>query len=258
MPTRKQHVVMPKVLFIDIETSPNIAYVWEKYEQDVLGDFIKERMIISFAWKWAGSPKVEARAIPDYYGYKANPSNNKKLIEFLHSLFSAADIIVAQNGDAFDIKMANAEFIQYGLTPPPPYKTVDTLKVARAKFRFNSNKLDDLGKRLGIGRKIHTGGFGLWVGCIQGKKKSWDKMVKYNKQDVVLLEKIYLKLRPWMTNHPNMNVFDGIPACTVCKSTRLTRQGWCMTTMGRRRQYQCQNCGKWSTGKLEKSGLELR
>jgi hypothetical protein len=258
MPIAKPPVIMPKVLFIDIENMPNIAYVWGKYEQDVLGDFLQERMIISVAWKWLGSPKVEAMSIPDYYGYKKNPTKNKKLIEKLHSLFSAADIIVAQNGDCFDIKMANAEFIQYGLTPPPPYKTVDTLKVARAKFKFNSNKLDDLGKRLGLGRKLHTGGFKLWLDCLQGKKKAWDKMVKYNKQDVVLLEKIYLKLRPWMTNHPNMNVFDGISACVVCKSTRINKRGWEMKPLGRRRRYQCMDCGKWMGGQLEKAGLTLR
>jgi DNA polymerase elongation subunit (family B) len=263
MPKAKPHVVPPKVIFFDIESSPNIAYVWGKYEQNVIGDYLQERKIISVSWKWLGSKKVESMSIPDFYGYKdttrvVNSLKNRKLIFKLHEVLSPADIIVAQNGDNFDIKMSNAEFIQYGLSPLPPYKTIDTLKIARAKFSFNSNKLDDLGKRLGLGEKVHTGGFGLWVGCLKGDKKSWDKMIEYNKQDVLLLEKIYLKFRPWMTNHPNMNVFDGIPGCPVCKSTHVTKQGWGMTALGRRRQYQCQNCGKWSSGKLEKAGLELR
>ena len=248
---------VPKILLIDLETSPNIAYTWGKYEQDALGDFIQERMIICFAWKWLGKPGIQVKAIPDFYGYKPSPKKNKKLIESLHSLFSSADIIVAQNGDSFDVKMANAEFVQYGLAPPPPYKTIDTLKIARAKFRFNSNKLDDIGHRLGLGRKVKTGGFDLWLGVMRGEKSAWDKMREYNKQDVILLEKIYMKFRPWTANHPNMNVFDGHPGCPACRSANVVRNGFNMTRMGRKRRYHCMDCGKWSLGQLEKPGLTL-
>lgn len=249
--------MQPKILIFDIETSPNVAYIWNKYEQDALGDFIHERKIISVAWKWFGKAKVESMSIPEFYGYRNPELKNKKLIEKLHSLFCSADVLVAQNGDSFDIKMANAEFVQYGMKPVPKLKTVDTLKVARNKFRFNSNKLDDLGKRLGLGRKMKTGGFQLWVDCLRGSKKAWDKMVKYNKQDVVLLEKIYIKLRPWMTNHPNMNVFDGAQGCPVCRSNKIQARGYGMTVHGRRRRYQCQNCGHWCRGKYETAGLML-
>jgi len=244
----------PKVLLFDLETSPNIAYVWGKYEQNVIGDFLKERMIISVAWKWLNEKTVHASSIPDYYGYKPNPTKNKKLIEKIHSLFMSADILVGQNGDNFDIKRANAAFIEHGLMPPHPHKTIDTLKVARAKFDFNSNKLDDLGAKLGLGRKLKTGGFDLWKGCLDGDKASWAKMVEYNKQDVVLLEKIYLKFRPWIKNHPNMNVFDASNGCSSCKSTKLRRRGFSMTKKGRRQQYQCLSCGAWMTGEFTKAG----
>jgi hypothetical protein len=176
----------------------------------------------------------------------------------LHSLFSAADILVAQNGDNFDIKMANAEFIQYGLKPTPPHKTVDTLKVARAKFRFNSNKLDDLGARLGLGRKVKTGGFDLWLGCLRGQKAAWNRMREYNKKDVILLEKIYMKLKPWMTNHPNVNALDGVDACPVCGSTDIQRRGWHMTLAGRKQRFQCQKCGKWALGSFASAGLSIK
>lgn len=248
----------PRILLFDIETSPNVAYVWEKYEQNVIGDFIRERMIISVAWKWLHEKTVHSMCIPDFYGYKSKKLQNKKLIEKLHSLFSAADILVAQNGDNFDIKMANAEFIQYGLKPPPPHKTVDTLKVARSKFRFNSNKLDDLGARLGLGRKVKTGGFDLWLGCLRGEKSSWDRMSFYNKNDVILLEKIYYKLRPWMTNHPNLNVFDGGQGCPYCKSTHVNSQGFQLMPTGRKRRWHCMDCGKWSKGAFESAGLALK
>jgi len=258
MPVPTTAVKRPRVLFFDLETSPNVAYIWNKYEQNALGDFVKERMIISIAWKFLGEHDVKALSIPDFYGYKSKISKNRKLIEAIHKLFCAADILVAQNGDNFDIKMANSEFIQYGLKPPPTRSSVDTLKIARQKFRFNSNKLDDIGARLGCGRKIKTGGFDLWQGCMDGDKRAWSKMVKYNKQDVVLLEKIYLKLRPWAKGHPNMNVLDVASGCVVCKSKHIIKKGSRMTTTGKRQEYQCQDCGRWMSGVLVSSGLLIK
>jgi hypothetical protein len=247
-----------KVLLFDIETAPNLAYVWDKYEQDVIA-FKKERYMLSFSYKWLGDAKIHAYSLPMFKGYKKNPEDDKELVRKLHQLFEDADIIVAHNGDNFDIKMANAAFARHGLTPPAPYKTVDTLKVARAKFRFNSNKLDDIGSLLGLGRKHDTGGFKLWLGCLAGLNSAWKKMVDYNKQDVVLLEKVYLKLRPWMTNHPNMNLDDGkAPACPVCKSTEVIRRGFAYTSVSRRQRYCCADCGKWSVGKIQKVDVEIR
>jgi hypothetical protein len=247
-----------RVLLFDIETSPNIAYIWGKYEQDALGDFVKERQIISFAWKWLGEKIVRVLALPMFKGYKKHPDDNRELITRLHKIISAADVVVGHNVDEFDDKMANAEFISYGLPPPPPHKTVDTLKVAKAKFRFNSNKLGDLGRRLGLGKKVDTGGFELWAGCLRGNRKSWARMMKYNKQDVVLLEKIYLKLRPWMGNHPDMNAIDGKIGCPICKSPNLQSRGWSISGSGRRKRFQCKACSKWSVGKLVKGEWKFR
>ena len=244
-----------KILFFDIETSPNIVYTWGYYEQNVI-KVIKERKIISVAWKWYGNKTVHSMCIPDFYGYNNCIKNNERLIRKLHSLFCSADVLVGQNSDNFDIKMANSEFVQYGLTPPPPHKTIDTLKVARSKFRFNSNKLNDIGIRLGLGEKIKTGGFELWENCMAGKKDAWALMVKYNKQDVVLLEKVYLKFRGWVKNHPNMNAFDLRPVCTTCKSNNILKRGWFFSKIGRRHRYQCYDCGNWMVGQLIKAKHE--
>lgn len=252
--------MQPKILLFDLENSPNLAFTWGKYEQDTLGDMVQRRKVISISWKWFHKKTFHVASVPDFYGYKFHWLDipNKKLIEKIHSLFCAADILVAQNGDNFDIKMANAEFIQHGLTPTPPHKTVDTLKIARSKFKLNSNKLDDVGESLGLGRKLKHPGFDMWVGCMKGDRASWKIMKEYNKQDVVLLEKVYVKLRPWMTNHPNMNVLDGKGECTVCRSTRMMKRGWHLTNMGRRQQWKCLDCGKWSLGVLVQAGLTLR
>ncbi len=247
-----------KVLLYDIESSPNIAYVWGKYEQNVLGDFIKERQVISVAWKWLDEKQIHCLSLPMLPTYKKNPEDNKGLILKIHELFSQADIVVGHNVDAFDDPMSNSEFLIHGLKPPPPHKSVDTLKFARHKFRFNSNKLGDLGKRLKIGAKVHTGGFELWSACLRGDKKAWARMVLYNMGDVSLLEKIYLKMRPWMSNHPNIT--DGGIGCPACGSKRYQSRGVARFSQGYRHKFQCQEygCSKWFRGAIVKKEWRFR
>ena len=162
-------------------------------------------------------------------------------------MFDSADILIGHNGDAFDIKWANRMFAKYNLTPPSQYKTIDTLKVARQKFKFNSNKLDDLGNYLGVGRKIKHEGFELWKKCMAGDDKAYKDMIKYNKQDVKLLEDVYLKLRPYMNTHPVINPSSDL-ICPVCGGRHIQKRGWMFTNVFMKQRLQCQGCGKWFTG----------
>ena len=175
-------------------------------------------------------------------------------------LLDKADVVIAHNGDSFDIKKTNTRFAIHGMKPPSPYKSIDTKKLAKKYFKFDSNKLDDLGMYLSVGKKLSAGGFATWKGCMQGDKKSWKRMVDYNKQDVVLLEKVYLALRPWMTNHPNINILDErLGACPTCGSDKVQKRGWAITPVNRKQRYHCQNCGRWSMGRSEKNtGIIIR
>jgi len=241
-----------KILLFDIETTPLLGYTWGKYEQDVIS-FVKENHLLCFAYKWLGERAVHAYSLPDFPGYKKDRENDRQLVQKLWDLFDEADAVIAHNGIDFDIKVANAFFARHGLRPPKPFKSIDTKREAKKRFRFNSNKLDDLGNYLGLGRKIDTGGIALWYGCMAGDASAWRKMVAYNKQDVVLLEKVYLKLRPWMETHPNLNVLEGRrDACPNCGGGHLQARGWNISRVARARRFQCRDCGAWSTGKREK------
>ena len=247
----------PKILFFDLENSPNLGYSWDKYEQDILR-FKKEWFLLSFAAKWKES-RVFAKALPDYGGYAHNKTNDEHLVRDIWRLFDEADIIVAHNGKKHDIRKANARFAFYGLKPPSPYKVFDTLQHAWRVYKFNSNKLDDLGNYLGLGRKIATGGADLWFDCMKGDPKAWKKMVRYNKQDVVLLEKVYNHFLPWAEQHPNLGVYASKEACPKCGSTHMISRGFARTVAGWYRQFQCRDCGGWSrAGKLEQKIKTLR
>jgi len=247
----------PAIVLLDIETSPNLGYVWGKWQQDVI-EFDKEWHILCFAYKWLGDKKAKIVALPDFAGYAKDKENDRKVVEKLHDILTKADVVIAHNGDGFDIPKINTRFVYHGIRPPEPFKTVDTCRIAKSKFGFTSNKLDDIGRYLRVGRKMKHGGFDVWRGCMAGDKGAWNTMKRYNVQDVHLLEQVYLKLRPWMTNHPNLNAYTGTDACPKCQGWNLRRQGYKVLVVGKRQQFQCKDCGAWSYGKIESSGIIIR
>lgn len=235
----------PRVLLIDIETAPLVGYAWSKWETNII-DTIKDFYILSFAYKWIDDKKVRSLALPDFPLYKKDPENDLQLCHNIWPLLNQADIVVAHNGDSFDIKKINARFLVHGTLIPSPYKTIDTKKIAKKYFKFDSNKLDELGRQLGIGRKMQHGGFELWKGCMSGDTKSWKTMVEYNKQDVELLEKVFLKLRPWMNNFPVVRSENG--DCRNCEGSHLQKRGFSFTRTSKIQRLQCQDCGAWNLG----------
>ena len=242
-----------KLLFYDVETAPNLSYTWGKWEQNVI-EFERDWYILSFAYKWRGG-KTKVVALPDFPRYKRDKKDDKYLIRELWKLFNEATITVAHNNKTFDNKKANTRFIQLGLPPPAPYKVFDTLPIVRKYFKFDSNKLDDLGRYLGIGRKVETGGYVLWRECLRGNMKAWRKMKKYNATDVDLLERLYLKLLPWVQE---VQTREG---CPKCGSSELQKRGYRFTVGMRYQRLQCKSCGGWSSErkgeKIEKTLMSL-
>ena len=184
-----------RTLLYDIETAPNIAYVWGKYDQNVL-EYQQEWYILCFAYRWLDEDKTHVVTQFQFRKeFKADPSDDFRVVKKLHSLFDEADIIVAHNGNSFDQKKSAARFLCHGFDPPSSYRQIDTCREARKHFNFNSNKLGDLGNTLGIGAKAETGGFKTWLACMNGDKAAWQKMGEYNIKDVDLLHEVYLRIR---------------------------------------------------------------
>lgn len=229
----------PIVYLIDIETSPNLAYVWGKYEQNAIA-FQREWELLSFAYKRLGSPKTHCIARPDF-----KDKTDRAITLAVWAVLNEADVVIAHNGDQFDVRKLRAKFVEHGLTPTRPFKTIDTKKIAKSQFMFNSNSLNDLAATLKLGAKMQTGGFDLWLGCMAGDAKAWRKMVKYNRHDVVLLEKVYDRLKAWHPSHPNLPLYEDRPGCPVCSSPRVQRRGFQILKLKKNARFQCQGCGHW-------------
>lgn len=253
-----------RILFFDIETAPTRASVWGRWKQNVgLNQVLSEGYVLCYAAKWLGTKNVFLDALPFYKDYKNKKfkENDYNVVRSLWNLLDQADIVIAHNAARFDVPLMNSRFVFWGMTPPSPYKVVDTLLIARGVFKFPSNSLDSLGAYLKVGRKIHNTGMDLWNRCIDRDKEAWKEMLEYNDGDVVLLEKVYMKLRAWDKKAPNVAVYtdDTTARCTVCGSEDLIAGSFPVyTNLSSFASYSCNNCGHWNRGRSNNFSLLKR
>lgn len=230
-----------KILFLDIETAPNLAHVWGIWQQDVgINQIMENGYVLCWSAKWFGQDTQFSSIQTD--GYLG-------MLVKVHALLDAADVVIHYNGRSFDIPTLNREFVIHKLPPPAPYKEVDLLQVVKQKFRFPSNKLEYVSRALGLSGKIKHSGHELWIGCMQNDPASWEEMRQYNVRDTELLEELYMKLRPWVRNHPNVLNYterrDDV-SCPTCGSHNLQSRGTYRSSVQTYQRYHCQDCGTWS------------
>jgi len=234
-----------KRLFFDIETSPNIGLFWTAgYKQTISHEnIIKERAIICICYKWAGEDKVYSLTWDEN-------QNDKKLLEQFVEIVNEANEIVGHNGDRFDLPWIRTRCLYHRIPIFPNYTTLDTLKNSRSRFKFNSNKLDYIANFLGLGKKIHTG-YDLWKKIVLDKdKQSLEQMVEYCKNDVILLEKVYNELSPYIPAKTHHGIILGGEkhSCPECGSIDMRFSQKRYTALGTPRiQLQCNSCHKYHT-----------
>jgi len=243
----------PKVLFLDIETAPNLATVWSIWNQNIaISQLLESSYTLCWAAKWMHSDKVMFDSVKQ--------SGKEGVIKSIWKLVNEADIVIHYNGRRFDMPVLNREFLLLRLPPPTPYKQIDLYVAVKKKFQFVSHKLDYVAKMLGMPGKIKTT-HQLWLDCMNGKADAWKHMKAYNINDVIELEKVYKRILGWIEGHPNMGLWaekEGA-VCPNCGGDKLHSKGLQKSMTQVYRRYQCQDCGKWSRSryaeKVGKSGL---
>lgn len=231
-----------KVLVFDIEISPMKGYFWRTWKENIGKDQLTDPwFVLTWSAKWLYSPDMMNDRLTSE---EALNQDDSRVVQSLWDLFDSADIIIAHNALKFDVPRMNTRFILNDLKPPSPYQVIDTLKVAQKEFAFPHNNLDALGNFFGIGRKIKTD-FSLWDNCYHGDETALQEMLDYNDQDVILLEDVYVRLRPWIKSHPNMNLFTEDGVCPACGSRHIINTGTYRTNVNEYLAEQCE-CGAWS------------
>ena len=232
----------PKVLLIDLETAPNLGYVWGMYEQNVI-DLKQGWYILCFSYRWLHEKKTHTVSLRDFKRYKRDKEDDRELCKSLWKLFDEASLIIAHN-IRFDVKKSYARFIKHGLPPPSPSQYYCTLAAARKHFAFSSNRLNDLARYLLGARKHPHSGWDTWRRVLTGCEKAWRVLTKYNAKDVDLLHKLYLKLRGWGV-HPRLVLPHQETFCPTCTSDRTVKRGVKHFRKHTKQQRKCLDCESW-------------
>jgi len=248
---------LPKILIVDIETAPMKAYVWSRWKQNIhLPQTLSEWFMLTWSAKFLFSPEILSARLTSEEVFT---ENDCRIVTDLWTLLNDADIVIAHNGDAFDIPKINSRFILNGLPPTSPYVTIDTKKVSAKQFGFSSNKLDALAIYFGFKVKLDTT-FELWAECMKGNETALAYMEEYNRHDAELLEEVYLRLRPWINSHPNVAMYieSEVPVCTHCGSDHLVLETKdYVTQTGKYNVYRC-GCGALSRVRTSSLSKEAR
>jgi len=233
-----------KILIFDIETAPLEVYSWSLWPKFIdHGQVIQDWTVLTWSAKWLDEPHMmNASVSPD------SPRDDFDVCEQLWQLLDEADIVVAHNGDKFDLKRMNTRFFLLGLPEPSHYRSVDTLKVAKRRFNFTSNRLDYISKMTGGPGKVSHEGFSMWKKCLMGDADALRAMQEYNDGDVIELERVYKEMRGWDNRHPNLGMYsDSEEVCPNCGSDNLEATGRFYTTQTQKyATFRCGDCGKIS------------
>lgn len=226
------------IKFWDTEFTPNKGFFWGLWDQNIAPSFIEEsQRMLCYGVKTYKKP---VSVVDERVG-------RKEMLTQLRDELTGVDLLVSWNGAKYDTRMANRGFVKEGLTPPAPYKEVDLMRIVKQRFAFPSNKLDYVAQELGVGKKVDTGGFGLWKGVMAGDEAAWKKMRRYQKQDVVLLEELFEILKPWIKMPHPVTDKTGL-ACRNCGGVNLQSRGTAKTLQGVYPRFQCTTCGTWMRG----------
>ena len=232
-----------KILVLDIEWRPTKAYVWQPWKENITPEKIIEHGgLLCVGAKWLGDKNTEL--------FSEWEHGHEEMLYRIHDMMSHADAVVTYNGDKFDLRKLEGEFLLHGLEPPPPLTSIDCLKAVK-KFGFFMNRLGFVAPLLALGGKMEHEGMPLWIKVMEGDADAQKRMTKYCIQDVVILEKLYVRIRPFIRNHPHLGR-AGAEQCGACGSSHLQSRGTRRTRAYKIGRLHCQSCGAWQDGKRTK------
>jgi len=247
-----------KILILDIENAPMLSFSWGLWQQNIQDSMRVEgnrSYMMTVAAKWYGEDEI--------FYFETRTEDDSKVIRQIMELVDEADLIVGHNAKQFDMKKLNAYALLNGLTPPSPYRVIDTMLIAKKECAFERNTLKYLSGALCKHTKSEHGkftGFELWSECMKGNEEAWAEMKHYNIQDVLVTEELYEILRPWAKGHPSVVVGSKshTKRCTSCGSGALVPAGYSHTNVSQFKRYKCEDCGSYSRGRSNQLTKEDR
>jgi DNA polymerase elongation subunit (family B) len=246
----------PKIVIFDLETLPNLKEALKVWPQlsSFPGKTLRAQVstIICAGFKIYGKRKTECINAWDFKEWKKDVNNDYKVCEAIYNILKDADAVVTHNGKRFDWKFLQTRLLKNGFPPLAKTHHIDTKQIASSNAYFFNNRLGNIGEFLVDEKKLDHEGWELWVRVYNKERSAMNKMERYCKQDVKLLEKIFKKLLPFVNNMPNYNLYYDPSigfnknVCPNCQSTRLESKGYRHTKTQTYKRYICRDCGTYS------------
>lgn len=242
----------PRIILYDLETLPDLREFMKVIPSlsDYPGQTLKASInsIICFGYKVFGERTTHCLNAWDYKGWAKDVNDDRQLVEAAYNVLKDADCLVTHNGTRFDLKFLQTRLLKWGLPPLPKIIHVDTCQVAKSNLLMFRNSLNVIAKFMTSEEKLENGGWDLWVRVVQRDAKAMALMSRYCKQDVVTLEAVFKKLRPFINKMPDYNMFNPIEKdlCPNCGSTRLNKNGSRANKNKMLTRLRCLDCGSSS------------
>lgn len=245
-------VMEPRIIFFDLEILADmreVRKVWfgiGNYPGLTLKASINS--IICAGYKIYGEDKVHCINAWDWKTkWKKDVNDDEAVTKAIYEILKDADAVVTHNGKRFDWKFLQTRLLKWKLPILDKIKHIDTCQVAKQHLFLFNNKLSTLAEFLTTEEKMDSGGAPLWCKVADRIPKAQKKMSDYCKQDVIALEEVFKRLKPFISNIPNYNQFtEGLRnLCPKCGSTRIQRRGYRYSGTKSYARYCCFDCGSY-------------
>jgi hypothetical protein len=225
-----------KILYFDIEAtnlSASMGYV------------------LVIGYKWAGEKDVHILRIDQTKEGKKHKTDDIGLLNAFEKVFGEAEIVVGHYLEFYDIPFLQTRRLMKGLKPMPVAAQCDTWRIAKKRLKFHSNRLAAIISALKCPFKKTELKGDIWIEAMAGDKKAIDYVATHCKYDVLSLEWIYNKLRPYWDRHPRVVMDNEDRKCRLCGKKSVS-YGVRVCQGQRYRRMVCQHCGfNWKSGVIK-------
>lgn len=221
----------PRILAVDIEaTGLNAAF----------------GTILAIGYKWVGEKRVYCPTILDN---SKGMLDDKALVQDFSAVFNEADYVISWYGKRYDIPFIETKLLKYRLPPLAPKYHLDIWEAARKQFKLHSNRLAAWEKFLGTPDSKTEIDYESWLKAAHGDKRAIAEVVDHCRKDVLVLEQVFERFRPWLDKEPPRALFTGDQeGCPSCGSKHVERRGTKVAATRLYKQFHCLDCGRWYRG----------
>jgi uncharacterized protein YprB with RNaseH-like and TPR domain len=125
--------------------------------------------------------------------------DDKELVKQVCKLVRDHDIVVAHNGNRFDIPMLRTRALRWGLAPLKEVKLVDPCNIAFRKFKLRSNSLGRIADYVGISDKKTPLDMSVWADAmLNGSRTAMNLIVEHCEADIRVLTGVLEFVKPFV------------------------------------------------------------